>query len=381
MKAWIGVAVLAAGAAFGYRHWQRQFVQPQGDSGATSSAMARVEARDIQIAVKASGEIGPAEQVSVRPEINGRIAQFKVDVGDQVKKGDLLFKLDDTDLQIERTSRLTEIDVAALLVERTQRDFERAEKLFGERLISKEVFDNTKTDYALAKKNHERAEAALRLVEDRLSKTEIVAPFDCSVLTRPVSVGQAVSGAAGFNSGTEVLTVANLQEMIVLVHINQADIPRVNAGQEVTVEVESVKGLGMKGVIERVAPQATLKNGLRGYAVRVALKAVDPRVRPGMTANVSMPIESASNAVAVPLAAIVTEREGRFVYVKHGAGFEKRIIDLGVFNYDFAEVRSGLALGDVVALDPPKQLTRDSSAKSGKPEPAPTTAAKDSSRR
>lgn len=347
---------------------------------ATPPTTAVVGTRNIRFAVKASGEIGPAEQVSVRPEINGRIAQFEVDVGDKVKKGDLLFTLDDADLQIERASRLTEIDVAKLQIERTQRDYERNQQLFGEKLISKEVFDNSKTDYSLAKKNLERSEAALRLVDDRLSKTKIVAPFDCSVLTRPVSVGQAVSGAAGFNSGTEVLTVANLEEMIVMVHINQTDMPRVSVGQEVDVEVEAVQGLAMKGVVERVAPQAALKYGLRGYAVRVTLKTIDPRARPGMTAIVSIPVESASNAVAVPLAAIVTDRDGRFVYVKRGDAFEKRSIDLGVFDYDFAEVRSGLAPGEVVALEPPKQITGETSAKTGKAEPAKAGAAKGLSR-
>ena len=73
-------------------------------------------------------------------------------------------------------------------------------------------------------------------------KTKIVAPFDCTILTRPVSVGQAVSGASGVNSGTEVLTIADLSELIINAHINQADVTRMTVNQKVEIEVEAVAG-------------------------------------------------------------------------------------------------------------------------------------------
>ncbi len=195
----------------------------------------KVESRDIRFTVSAAGDIGPADQVSVRPEVNGRIAELPVDIGDKVKSGDLLCRLDDADLQIERSSRLTEIEGAKLQLEKAERNFERAKKLFSDNLVSKEVFDDARTDFDLAKNNLERSDKALKLIEDRLSKTKIMAPFDCTVLTRPVSVGQALSGSGGFNSGTEVMTIANLNEMIILAHISQADVTHLAANQPVDV--------------------------------------------------------------------------------------------------------------------------------------------------
>src|SRR5688572_22816178 len=248
------IVVLGLGAG-GYYLWSKSPVREQLQDGAPTPKTAAVEPRSIYFAVTAAGDIGPADQVSVRPEINGRISELPVDIGDKVKKGDLLCQLDDKDLQIEKQSRETEVDGAKLTLQRAQRTFLRNKELYQDRLISSEIFDDSRTEFDLATNALARATSALRLVEDRLLKTRILAPFDCTVLTRPVSSGQAVSGSAGFNSGTEVMSIANLNDMIITAHINQADVIRLQPGQEVDVQVESVPGLKIKGRLDRVAPQ------------------------------------------------------------------------------------------------------------------------------
>src|SRR5215471_9450102 len=231
---------------------------------------------DCNFAVNAAGEIAPAEQVSVRPEINGLLQVLKVDIGDRIKKDDLLFKLDDSELQQQRASNLTDIEKAKLGVEKAERDYKRAQQLLNDKLISQEVFDDTKTAFDLAKNSFERAQKDLAITEERLTKTEVRAPFDCTVLTRPVSVGQAVSGSGGFNSGTEVLTIADLNSMIINAQVYQADVPRLKADQSVEVTIEAVPGLKVFGTVERISPQATIKNNLKGYAARIVLKDPDP---------------------------------------------------------------------------------------------------------
>lgn len=322
---------------------------------------AEVIQTNINFAVNAAGEIGPAEQVSVRPEINGKIDQLPVDIGDQVKKGDLLFKLDDKELQQERESNLTAIERAKLELQKAERDFKRAEQLLAEHLISQELFDDTKTTHELGKNSLERAQRELSILEERLTKTDIRAPFDCTVLTRPVSRGQAVSGSGGFNSGTEVLTIANLKEMVINAHVNQADVPRLKVNQTVEIAVEAVAGLKVTGIVERIAPQATIKNNIKGFAARILLKNVDPRVRPGMTANIKIPVASADNVMAVPLAAVFTEKNQetglyeRFVYVQEGETLEKRNVKVGVSDFFFAEIQEGLSPGEIVSLELPKE--------------------------
>jgi len=361
MKKWI-VLIAILGAGFGgysvWNNWQKSRASAASPSRPTTAA---AELRDIDFAVNAAGEITPAEQVSVRPEINGMIEVLKVDIGDLVKKDDLLFKLDDKELQQTKASNLTDIERSRLELAKAERDYKRAQELLGAKLIAQEVYDDTKTTCDLAKNSLERSQKDLAITEERLTKTVVRAPFDCTILTRPVSTGQAVSGSGGFNSGTEVLTIANLSSMIINAQVNQADVPRLKANQTVEVTVEAVTGLRINGVVERIAPQATIKNNLKGFGARIVLRNVDPRVRPGMTANVKIPVASAENVTAVPLAAVFTEKNPdtsvmeRFVFVQQGENFEKRNVKVGVSDFFYAEIQEGLAEGDVVALELPKE--------------------------
>src|SRR5438552_4958358 len=308
MKKWFVLAVILGLSLGGYFLWTRWEKTKLAAVSTDRPTTATVELRDINFAVNAAGEIGPAEQVSVRPEINGKIDVLPVDIGDHVKKGELLFKLDDKELQQQRSSNLTDIEKAKLELAKAERDFKRAQRLLNDKLISQELFDDTKTSFELAKNALERAQKDLAIIEERLTKTEVRAPFDCTILTRPVSMGQAVSGSGGFNSGTEVLTIADLNSMIINAQVNQADVPRLKSGEQVEVLIEAVAGLKVTGVVERISPQATIKNNLKGFAARIVLKNADPRVRPGMTANVRIPVASAGNVTAVPLAAVFTEK-------------------------------------------------------------------------
>ena len=318
-----------------------------------------VDLRQIKLNVTLAGEISPAEQVSVRPEVNGRISDLPVDIGDRVKEGDMLFTLDDKELRIEIESRQTAIEAAELQLQKALRDYERNQELFASELVSKEILDDSQTTYELAENSIERARKELALAEDRLSKTRITAPFDCTILTRPVSAGQAVSGSGGFNSGTEVLTIANLNEMIINAHVNQVDVTRLSADQQVEVIVEAVAGLKVAGRVERIAPQATILNGTKGFSVRILLVNVDPRIQPGMTANISIPVTSADQVLSVPLAAVFTEFNEelqtmeRFVYLPKGDKFERRLISIGVSDYFNVEVTSGLEKGEVVSIEQP----------------------------
>lgn len=371
---WLILAVALGGAYLAARQWPEKVMfwksSPAAEAGKKPArpTTAVVTARDISFAISAAGEITPAEQVSVRPEVSGRIDKLPVDIGDKVKKGEVLFTLDDTDLQTEKSQRQIEIEGAKLQVnsarlamEKIDLTFSRNKDLFAQKLVSKEAFDNSsnelessKNAQAIAENNLARSQAALQVVEDKLSKTKIVAPFDCTILTRPVSVGQAVSGASGVNSGTEVLTIADLSELIINAHINQADVTRMAVNQKVQIEVEAVPGLKLFGRLDRIAPQATIKNGIKGFATRIIVKNDETTgIRPGMTANLTIPLQSADNVIAIPLAAVFTDQGSRFAYVSEGGKFVRVPIQIGVSDYDFAEVTKGLAGGETVSLVTP----------------------------
>ena len=347
------VGALGAGGWF-YTQRQRAGAVPQVS---TKVDTAVIETRNIKFAINAAGDITPAEQVSVRPEVNGKIEVLPVDVGDRVKSGQLLFKLDDRELQTQRQQEDKNVERSRLQLGQAERDYKRAQLLFEGKLISQELFEDSRTKFDLAKNELALREKSLELIVERLRKTEVMAPFDSTILTRPISVGQAVSGSGGFNAGTEVLTIANLNDLIVNAHINQADVTRLHVDQQVEVSVEAVSGLKVVGKVERIAPQSTLKNNIRGFAARILLKDVDSQIRPGMSANISIPVASAENVVAAPLAAVFTETNPatreieRYIWVRKEETWERRPIKIGVSDYFFAEVTSGLQAGEVVSLE------------------------------
>ena len=320
-----------------------------------------IEARDINFSVTVAGEISPAEKVSVRPEVNGKIAELAVDISDYVAKGDLLFRLDDKDIRIEIDSRKKQIDSANLNLTQAQKEFERSKQLYEDDLVSKEIFETSKNKFELSEISRDRAQNDYDLTAEKLSKTSVVAPFDCTVLSRPVSIGQAVSGSGGQSGGTEVMEVADLKNLIILSHVNQADVSRMKKNQNVSIEIEAVADLVVEGVVERIAPQATIKSGIKGFSTKIRLLNTDSRVIPGMTATINIPVADSKGVVAARLASIFTERNEAeqktetYAYVKNkeNDSFVKQMIEVGVNDLNFAEVLRGLKIGDVVSLEKP----------------------------
>jgi HlyD family secretion protein len=143
--------------------------------------------------------------------------------------------------------------------------------------------------------------------------------------------------------------------------VNQADVPRLKVDQTVEVTIEAVTGLKVNGTVERIAPQASIKNNIKGFAARIVLRNVDPRVRPGMTANIKIPVASAEDVTSIPLSAVFTDRNPetgvseRYVYVQDGAAVERRAVKVGVSDFFFAEIQEGLKPGEVVLLEMPRE--------------------------
>ena len=354
------ILVLAVGY-FGYT----SFTENQNESNSNLIKLKNretthiIETRDINFSVTVAGEISPAEKVSVRPEVHGKIAELPVDISDQVAAGDLLFRLDDKDLKIEIDTRKKQIDSANLQLEQSKNEFERSKKLFNDGLISEEAFQNIKTRYEVSQISRDRAQNDFDLAEEKLSKTSIRAPFDCTVLSRPVSIGQAVSGTGGQSSGTEVMEIADLKNLIILSHVNQADVSRMGKNQKVKIEIEAVADLVIDGIVERIAPQATIKSGIKGFSTRIKLQNTDESIIPGMTATINIPVANSKGVVATKLASIFTERnelEQRtetYAYIKKDEKYAKQMVEVGVNDLNFVEVLKGLSQGDEVALEKP----------------------------
>ncbi|MDQ3622669.1 MAG: efflux RND transporter periplasmic adaptor subunit [Verrucomicrobiota bacterium] len=348
--------LLAGGGWFAYS--KKPFTATNGPA-ATERYVARAEMRDIDASVEVSGDVTPIYWLDVKPEVGGKVKALHVTPGASVKAGDLLVEIDDSNLLTERASIITEIDGAKLSMEKTKRNYERAKDLFASKLISREVFDNLSSEFAIAENGLLRAGRKLDILDDKLHKTKVLAPIDGTVLDVPVITGQVVIAAASVNSGTSLMTIADLTRLLVLTHINQVDVARVELNQTVTLRAESLRDLDLEARISFIAPNASVKNNVKGFQVKALIEKPSERLRPGMSVTMTVPIAKVSDAVSVPIAAVFRgDRNERVVYVRNGESTERREVTIGVTNTDHAEVLTGLHAGEEILLVEPSRQSK-----------------------
>ena len=316
--------------------------------------VAQAERRDISEEIRLSGDVSPAFQVDIKPEVGGKLREVHAATGQEVKEGELLFVIDDSDLQIERSSAEVEIDGAQVTVEKLAGNLGRARELFEAKLISKEVYENLDADHRLAENALQRAQRRLETVDDRIAKTRVPAPAGGTILSVPVIAGQVVVPAVSVNAGTTLATLADLSTLIVDAHVNQLDIGKVNDGDTVEVFGGASDSLRASAKINFIAPLASTKNNVKGFTVQAVLSGHTAEFRPGMTVSIRLPLASATDAVSVPVGAVFETRRGKVVYVVRPDGTnEPRPVEVGAADLFHAEILSGLQEGESVLLSRP----------------------------
>lgn len=311
---------------------------------------------DITPELPLSGEVKPAFQVDVKPEIGGKIQKIHVIPGQSVKKGDLLVTIDDTDLMNERAAADAEIEGAQLGLQKVRGNYDRARQLHERKLLSEEVFANLEADYQIALNTLEKSNRRRQTVDDRLAKTRVVAPFDGTILEIPVNEGQVVVGAASVNSGTSLMTFADLSSLLIISQVNQLDANKLTLGQEVVLNCPSSKNADASAKINFIAPLATVKNNIKGFEVRGMIEKNGVGLKPGLSVRVRVPLEKAIDVVAVPLTAVFEQKNEKVAYVLEDGKTERREVTVGVIDNELAEIRSGLKEGEDVLLVEPVGL-------------------------
>jgi RND family efflux transporter MFP subunit len=345
---WLAVALVAGGVVW----WVMRGGAANGRPPAPVTT-ATVERQDIVVTVETIGEIHPGNQVSIKPEVSGRIKQIHVRTGQTVPQGTLMVALDETDLLTERDAAQTQIAAAQVRLAKAQRDYDRQRDLLASKLISQEALDNALTDLELARTEFDKAQKQLQTVDDKLKKIRILAPFNGTVLSVFVTEGQVVSGATSVSQGTDLLTFADLNALVIRAHINQVDITKVKPDQPVRITVDSLPDVTLTGRVVLIAPVATVKNGIKGFSVDVLITTHDDRIRPGMNAQLQFPVAHVVQALTVPLAAVFHEGGEKVVYVRQPTGAERRVVTVGAADHRRVEILTGLRDGETVLLEPP----------------------------
>ena len=323
--------------------------------------IATAECRDIDYSIDVAGDVAPEFQLEVKSEVGGKVKALHVEPGQQVKAGDPLCEIDDTDLQNQKASVMAEIDGGQLLVKRAQDHFNRGKELFKAKLITKEAFDNLESELAIQKNELAKSQRRLQTVADQISKARIVAPSDGTVLQVQVIEGQVVVSAASVNSGTTLMTVADLSKLLVTTSVNQVDVAMLQLKQMVKLTMEAAKEETMEGRVCFIAPVATIKNGVKGFQVQAAILKPSPQMRPGMMVNLTIPVAHATQAVSVPATAIFRgPKERRVVYVLEAGKPVAREVVVGICGLDYTEIKKGLKAGEKILSVEPRVLAKKS---------------------
>lgn len=371
-----------------------------GNEEGTAVELTEAKLSTITESVIASGKIQPEIEVNISPEVSGEIIELPVKEGSEVKKGDLLVRIN-PDLfmaAVNRTKAAVNTAKAAVSSAEAQfieaeNNFKRSKKLEEDGVISQAEFDAAQRAYDVARLNVESskyqlesAQASLKEAQDNLARTTIYAPQDGTVSALNSEVGERVVGTAQM-AGTEIMRIANLQNMEVLVEVNENDIIRVSPNDTAIIEVDAYLDEEFKGVVSEIANSARLQNQsidqVTNFEVKVRIlpgsyqhllkKGEKSPFRPGMTASLEILTDKKNNVIAAPIQAVTTrtdttEKAGSYkaalekdqdkdeiyeiVFVENNGEAKLVVVKTGIQDDELIEIKTGLKEGDQVITGP-----------------------------
>ncbi len=364
----VGVLVLALGVVA---------VARRGGAGPKeldSSLIVPVKRGDLPIEVIETGKVQPREKVEVKSKVAGQVERVYVEEGAHVKKGQPLLRIDPTDFR--RDVARTESDVARAEADIAQAknglefaklSLERKQKGLEGRGVAQIDVDIALNEVKAKTVSLQSAEVMLTgskvqlgAAQDRLRYTQIDAPMDGIVIQRGIEPGEVVTpGVQATFEGKALLTVADLSTLIVKADLNQIDVAKVKLGQKVKLTLDALPGKTYEAVITKVAPASSTPKGgtVEVFPVEATLSKTDGEIKPGMTADVRVHIETKPNVLFLPIEAVVKEAGKAFVTkVTAGEGGKQKTdkveIKTGVRNDRDVELVDGMKEGEKVLIKP-----------------------------
>ena len=344
----------------------------------------KVQLQDLTSIVSASGEIKPKKNINISAQVPGRIIKIGVEEGDEVKAGDFLLALDSTqyeanadrDQNFIRAANADLIQAEARL-QRDKNSLDRLQKLFVDDLISKDQLEQAQSqfDVTAAQTNAIRfqikqAEASLKSTLDSLAKTTFSSPIDGMITSLRVEEGETAIIGTMNNPGTVLMTIADLSVMEVEVEVDETDVVGVTLGQEAKVRVDAFPNTVFSGKVTEVGSSA-LQQATAGAATQeskdfkvvVTLDNPDRKLKPGLSASADVIVASKTQALAVPIAALVLRdkpnaeknaaaREEEGVYIVEAGRVKFVPVGKGITGGMMIEITSGLAQGQEIVTGP-----------------------------
>ena len=275
---------------------------------------APVERRSIVLSAQANGTVEPVTVVEVKSKASGTIIRMPVDIGSNVRVGDLLVQIDPRDVQNQYDQAAADLSSATVQRTVTLAQRNRSAELFKQSIITAQEMEAATLAFANADASVIKARTNLSIARVRLEDATVQAPTNGTIIERPVSVGTVITSATSSASGgTTILKMADLSNVRMRSFVNETDIGNVKPGQAATVTVDAYPNRRFVGIVERVDPQAIVQSSVTMFPVLVSLNNSDGALKPGMNGQVVMDIARKDNVLAVPSDAIRNSRDAATV--------------------------------------------------------------------
>lgn len=280
---------------------------------------AAVAPANIMNSITATGTIEPVTSVTVGTQVSGIVSKLFVDYNSVVKKGQVIAELDKTNLMSQLNTAKTQLATAQSQLNYQTANYNRYKTLFEKGLVAADDFDNAKLSYTQAKEQVVSAKEEVQRAQTNLGYATITSPIDGVVLSKSVEEGQTV--AASFST-PELFTIAqDLTNMQVVADVDEADIGDVKEGERVTFTVDAYPDDTFEGEVKQVRQEATTTNNVVTYEVVISAPNADLKLKPGLTANVTIYTAERKGVLSVPSKAL------RFIPQKETVG-KMKIVDV-----------------------------------------------------
>ncbi len=321
---WIGGLALLAAAGFAVT---RPAGEPAEDKNKIKTAKAEVG--DVQVRVTEVGSVEPQVKVDVKSVLSGKVVELLVREGDRVKRGQVMARVEPDVNQARDLAQVkNSVREAEIALSETKDTHARNRDLLNQGLLSRQSDLESETKFRSAKAAYDAALEKYKIVQesgvpivlgqaDMTQRLNVTSPMDGVVIRRGVELGDTVtSGVSSFNAGTVLMTVADVETMIIKAGVNEVDIGKVRLEQPVRIGLDAYPKVKFAGTIKRIAPAARLEEKVKVFDVEIAIDRQGAELRTGMTANIDGVGEEKEKVVPVPVEALFRKDDVEFVYIK-----------------------------------------------------------------
>ena len=311
------------------------------------------EVTDLEKTTVATGKVEPRDEVLIKPQISGIIAEAYKEAGQSVKQGEVLAKVKVIPELGQLNSAESRVRLAEINAAQAETDFARTQKLYNDKLISAEEYEKGEVSVKTAKDNLEIVKEGITKNSASFSSTLIRSTITGLILDVPIKVGNSVIMSNTFNDGTTIATVANMNDLIFRGNIDETEVGRVHEGMPVKLTIGALQNLSFDATLEYISPKGVEENGANQFEIKAAIAAPDSvQIRSGYSANAEIVLDRAQKTLAVPESTVEFNGDSTFVYVMTDSvpvqKFERRPIQVGMSDGIKIAIKSGISAQDKI---------------------------------